>query len=220
MARLERDAATFGLSTADLMEQAGLAIAQEIRRTLGGVAGRRVLTLVGPGNNGGDGLVAARHLARWGASVFLYLTANRRDDPNLRLALSEDAQLLADSNDKDLKALEKVLSSSHVVVDAVLGTGRSRPIYGPLAEVMGHISVNARLPRDKRPLYVAVDVPTGVDAATGHADPLTPPADITLALGFPRLDTSSSPRRRVHRASSSRWTSASHRNCPRTYPWS
>ena len=187
MARLERDAATFGLSTADLMEQAGLAIAQEIRRTLGGVAGRRVLTLVGPGNNGGDGLVAARHLARWGASVFLYLTANRRDDPNLRLALSEDAQLLADSNDKDLKALEKVLSSSHVVVDAVLGTGRSRPIYGPLAEVMGHISVNARLPRDKRPLYVAVDVPTGVDAATGHADSLTPPANITLALGFPKV---------------------------------
>ena len=58
MARLESDAADFGFSTNDLMEQAGLAIAQEIRMVLGGTAGRRILTLVGPGNNGGDGLVA------------------------------------------------------------------------------------------------------------------------------------------------------------------
>ena len=116
MARLERDAAAFGRSTNDLMERAGLAIAREIRRALGGVAGRRVLTLVGPGNNGGDGLVAARHLARWGASVILYLATNRHDDdPNLRLALSEGAQAVAANGDEGLSALERALRSSHVV---------------------------------------------------------------------------------------------------------
>ena len=49
------------------------------------------------------------------------------------------------------------------------------------------MSKNAVLPKDKRPLYVAVDVPTGVDAATGRADPLTPRTDLTLALGFPKV---------------------------------
>ena len=188
MARLERDAAAFGRSTNDLMERAGLTIAREIPRTLGGVAGRRVLTLVGPGNNGGDGLVAARHLARWGASVLLFLATNRHDDdPNLRLALSEGAKLLAASRDEGLNLLERALRSSHVVIDAVLGTGRSRPLSGTLADVIARVSKNARLPRNRRPLYVAVDVPTGVDAATGRADPLTPRADVTLALGFPKV---------------------------------
>ena len=155
---------------------------------LGGTAGRRILTLVGPGNNGGDGLVAARHLARWGATVILYLATNRRDDdPNLRLALSEGAQLLTATSDDGLNALERALRSSHVVVDAVLGTGRSRPLSGTPADVMARVSKTARLPKDKRPLYVAVDVPTGVDAATGRADPLTPRTDLTLALGFPKV---------------------------------
>ena len=188
MARLERGTTAFGLSTDDLMEQAGLAIAQEIRRAVGGVAGKRVLTLVGPGNNGGDGLVVARHLARWGASVILFLATIRPDDdPNLRLALSEGAQAVSANSDDSLSALERALSSSHVVVDAVLGTGRSRPLSGTLADVMARVSKNANLPRDKRPLYVAVDVPTGIDAATGRADPLTPRTDLTLALGFPKV---------------------------------
>ena len=190
MARLERGTTAFGLSTDDLMEQAGLAIAQEIRRALGGtgVAGKRVLMLVGPGNNGGDGLVAARHLARWGASVILFLATIRPDDdPNLRLALSEGAQAVSANSNDSLSALERALRSSHVVVDAVLGTGRSRPLSGALANVMARVSKNADLPRNRRPLYVAVDVPTGIDAATGRADPLTPRTDLTLALGFPKV---------------------------------
>ena len=188
MARLERGTTAFGLSTDDLMEQAGLAIAQEIRRAVGGVAGKRVLTLVGPGNNGGDGLVVARHLACWGASVILFLATIRPDDdPNLRLALSEGAQAVSANSNDSLSALERALRSSHVVVDAVLGTGRSRPLSGALANVMARVSKNADLPRNRRPLYVAVDVPTGVDAATGRADPLTPRTDLTLALGFPKV---------------------------------
>ena len=187
MAGLEQGSEAFGISTDDLMETAGLAIARQIRKTLGGIAGRRILTLIGPGNNGGDGLVAARHLARWGASVTAYLTAHRPDDdPKLRLALSEGVQPINVTSDEGLNNLALSLASSDVVIDAVLGTGRSRPIAGPLAEVMQRVSINAHLPRDKRPLFVAVDVPTGIDAASGNADPLTPPADITLALGFPK----------------------------------
>jgi len=60
MRRLEEACASEGLPTDTLMERAGLAVAQEAHQSLGTVAGRRVLVLVGPGNNGGDGLVAAR----------------------------------------------------------------------------------------------------------------------------------------------------------------
>ncbi len=187
MAELEQGSDAFGISTDDLMETAGLAIAREIRKTLGGIAGRRVLALIGPGNNGGDGLVAARHLAQWGASVTVYLTTDRpEDDSKLQLALSEGVRPINVYNDAALKEIERCLASANVMVDAVLGTGRSRPISGPLADVMQRVSSNARMSRKKRPLFIAVDVPTGVDAASGNADPLTPTADITLALGFPK----------------------------------
>ena len=66
MQRLEREC---GVPVAQLMENAGLAVAQEAWLMLGEIAERRILVLVGPGNNGGDGLVAARHLKDWGADV-------------------------------------------------------------------------------------------------------------------------------------------------------
>ena len=188
MAKLEQSSEAFGISTDDLMETAGLGIAREVRAAKGGIADCRILVLVGPGNNGSDGLVAARLLARWGASVTVCLIANRPDDdPKLNLALSEGAQPLTVNSNDGQETLQRHLASSDVVIDAVLGTGRSRPISGPLAEVMSEVSQNASQPKAKRPLYVAVDVPTGVDAASGHADPLTPKVDVTLALGYPKV---------------------------------
>ena len=71
MQALEAASEAAGVSTDTLMENAGLACARHIRQRLGGAAGRRVAVLVGPGNNGADGLVLARHLARWGADVCL-----------------------------------------------------------------------------------------------------------------------------------------------------
>jgi NAD(P)H-hydrate epimerase len=79
MRALEQAAVDAGVLLDELMEQAGLAVAQEVWLTLGVVAGRRVLVLAGPGNNGGDALVAARHLAEWEADVVVYLLAPRDD---------------------------------------------------------------------------------------------------------------------------------------------
>ena len=74
MQRLERES---GVPVQQLMENAGLAVAQEAWLMLGEIAERRILVLVGPGNNGGDGLVAARHLKEWGADVICYLLKGR-----------------------------------------------------------------------------------------------------------------------------------------------
>ncbi|MCK4362967.1 MAG: bifunctional ADP-dependent NAD(P)H-hydrate dehydratase/NAD(P)H-hydrate epimerase, partial [Dehalococcoidia bacterium] len=62
MREIERGAAEQGLPNEVLMENAGLAIAQQVKGWLGSAVGQQILVLVGPGNNGGDGLVAARHL--------------------------------------------------------------------------------------------------------------------------------------------------------------
>ena len=69
MQAIESRSETAGVSTDALMDRAGLAVAQRVRHHWGPVTGVRMVILVGPGNNGGDGLVTARHLQRWGASV-------------------------------------------------------------------------------------------------------------------------------------------------------
>ena len=86
MRRVEEECARIGLPPSMLMENAGKAVAEEVRKILGTINQQRILVLIGPGNNGGDGLVAARHLHDWGAKVSLYLFSKRPpDDSNLEL---------------------------------------------------------------------------------------------------------------------------------------
>jgi len=73
MRQIDQECAKFGLPTNVLMENAGKAIAEETKRLLGAIDQQRILLLIGPGNNGGDGLVAARHFHDWGAKVSVYL---------------------------------------------------------------------------------------------------------------------------------------------------
>jgi hydroxyethylthiazole kinase-like uncharacterized protein yjeF len=184
---LEAACVGHGISTDDLMEQAGLAVAHEARNILDSAAGKRILVLVGPGNNGGDGLVAARHLARWGASVTAYLPLERHSpDPNLDLALLEEVNAQNTASDPDYRLLDRELQASHLVIDALLGTGRARPLEGPLGEVVHRLQY-------RKGLLLALDLPTGVDADTGHADPATPRADVTACLGFPKIGLFHSP---------------------------
>ena len=186
MRRLEEASADEGVSTDSLMENAGLAAASQVRKVLGTVAGCRVLTLVGPGNNGGDGLVAARHLRRWGAVVTAYLVRRRHQpDPKLKLALAGGVLTISDSDDPELKSLELELSRSPLVIDAVLGTGRSRPLEGMVKEVMLHL-IAARVRRPEMTV-IALDLPTGMDADTGQVDAACPQADFTVTLGYPKV---------------------------------
>lgn len=186
MRELEQQAVAAGTSLDELMEQAGLAVAQEAWLTLGTVAGRRILALCGPGNNGGDGLVAARHLADWEGDVVVYLLAPRpADDANLAKVRELKVPVLVASEDGEFAALQAALDGAELVVDALLGTGRSRPIEGVLAEILRRLGDAARRPRP--PKVVAVDLPTGVDADSGHADPLAVRADLTVTFGLAKV---------------------------------
>jgi hydroxyethylthiazole kinase-like uncharacterized protein yjeF len=186
MREIDGRCAGAGLPTEVLMENAGLAVAREVERLLGTVAGSQILVMVGPGNNGGDGLVAARHLHDWGAKVHLYL--RRREtgaDKNLSIALERG--ITYTQAEGELPPLD----STAVVIDALFGTGRLRP----LDETIKRILAQVRAAKESRPdlSIMALDLPSGLDADTGATDPACLTADVTVTLGFPKLGLFSFP---------------------------
>lgn len=202
MRELEKRADAAGHSYAAMMENAGCAVADAIQERMQ-VRGKRVLVLVGPGNNGGDGLVAARYLSQAGAQIICYLWKPRSpDDPNLDAARAHNVHCFQSEDEGNNKVLSKALQNVDVVVDALLGTGVTRPIEGSLKELLESVrqavhvrrsSAPTRLARlapppcpRKRglpvPYVVAVDVPSGVQSDTGKVDPATVPADLTVTF--------------------------------------
>ena len=185
MTDLEREAERQGTSTDTLMETAGLAVAEYARSRLGGAGGANVVILVGRGNNGADGLVAARHLRRRGAEVTACLLTQRPEvDPKLELARDHGVAVLELAGGEGMDAYERLLARSHLVIDSVLGTGRSRPLQGVVREAL--LRAVAARNGGRHPLLLALDLPTGLDADTGAVDEATPAMDATLALGFPK----------------------------------
>ena len=182
MTAVEQASELAGVSTDVLMENAGLAVAQGAR-DLVGAAGVRVMVLVGPGNNGADGLVAARHLRRWGAEVTCFVVAGRPDtDPKMDLALEYGVRVI---DAIGAEPFERMLSRSALVIDALLGTGSSRPLGGQVQEAMFGLA-NVRSAQE-HPRLLALDLPTGLNADTGEVDFSAVPCDVTFALAYPKV---------------------------------
>ena len=198
MRALEAAAVEAGGAERELMAQAGMAAAQEAWMAVGAMPERGVLFLVGPGNNGGDGLVAARELAEWGGTAFVYLLGPRpEDDPEWRAFVEADLPfMVAEQDDPTFERLEVLLGEASAVVDALLGIGATpgeRPMEGALAEVLKRVA--AAQERIAPPQVLALDVPTGVDADSGFADPLAVRADVTVTFGFAKVGLYSIPGR-------------------------
>lgn len=185
MREVERRAAERGATGPVLMAHAGRAVAQGVERLLGSVAFARVVVLCGPGNNGGDGLVAAAELRDRGARVTCFLFGRAgRDDSAFRFPIEQPDGVLRAERPGALDALRRALAGADVVLDAMLGTGRARPIAGPLAEVL---EAAREAIQAAGCLVVAVDLPTGMDCDTGQADPHALPAGHTFCLGLPKV---------------------------------
>jgi len=185
MVDMERQSAQMGLPPEVLMENAGLAAARAVKGWLGDVAGRRVLVLIGPGNNGGDGLVIARHLHDWGADVHLYIPRPRKDsDVNYQIVRDRGIHtILADDSDSRAE-LARLLSSVAAVVDSFFGTGKARPMEGAFREAA--LAVAAAKASNGGMQVIAVDLPSGLDADTGAVDDACFTADLTVTFACPK----------------------------------
>ena len=186
MRLIEERSEAAGVSTDRLMENAGLAVAERVRDQLGPPTGDTVVVLVGPGNNGGDGLVAARHLYTWGSRAVVYLCTARRDgDAQLGAVQARGVPVVDASEDEGLEQLKDLLSRAALVLDSVLGTGRSRPIEGRVKEIFDAV-LSVRSSRGG-PKLVALDIPSGLDADSGAADESCLAVDSTITLGYPKV---------------------------------
>ena len=185
MRQIERHAATIGLPSEILMENAGLKVAREVKEWMGRVAGCHILILVGPGNNGGDGLVAARHLYDWGANVHLYLPRPRPDsDGNYQLVLQRDIHIGLAGQTDDQGDLDSLIDSADAVIDALFGTGKARPLEGVSQQVLEKVKEAKQ--RNSGLQLIALDLPSGLDADTGAVDDACLFADLTVTLGYPK----------------------------------
>ncbi|GAI48743.1 unnamed protein product, partial [marine sediment metagenome] len=174
------------------MENAGKAIAEEARRILGAIDQQHILLLIGPGNNGGDGLVTARYLHDWRAKVNVCLCGQRPpDDANLELVQQRSITCLEAAKDKNLGKFDELLSSATCVIDALFGTGKARPLRGVFSQVLERVTqVKSKAPFLQ---IIAVDLPSGLDADNGAVDPACPYVDNTITLAFPKLGLLSFP---------------------------
>ncbi len=184
MRQAEQKCAAAGTTTAILMENAGRAVAESIKYEVK-TSGINILILVGPGNNGGDGLVAGRYLRTYGFGVTIYIMGNRPES-DVNLALARDHGLTVnDVNRVSINKFEEDLSNSGMVLDALLGTGKNRPITGKLGEILSTV-MEARKRRSDLKI-ISLDLPSGLDADTGLVDSACLYADETITLGFPKL---------------------------------
>ncbi len=179
-----------GLPGAVLMETAGRAVADAVSRCLAGRTGP-VAVIAGPGNNGGDGHVAARALRARGVDAVVYLAAARADvrgDARLHLdALERAGGVVHDlSTPAALAAHAAALAGAQVIVDALVGTGLGRALAGHLAAVVDHVNASAAT-------VVAADLPSGLDADTGVAAGAVVDADVTVTMAALKIALVSAP---------------------------
>ena len=177
MMQIEENGHEMGFLRKFMMENAGAAVTKRLVEKFVDVKSKNVLVFAGLGNNGGDGLVIARHLAGYGSNVTVFLLGevdNIRSEEcswnwNL-LEKMESIKLLTGGNLEDLNNLE-----FEIIIDGILGTGISGEIREPQASAITYINKS-------NAFKLAVDVSSGVDPDTGNKNSPHVTADMTVTF--------------------------------------
>ena len=180
---LELQAIDSGMTVKGLIEEAGLAVAQESWMLLGTLENRSIVVLVGPGNNGSDGLVAARHLHDWGANITIFAPKERSsDEENSELELRN-----LTIQTKSGKEIQSDLETADLVIDSLLGIGKNRSFSegDPISDTLRTLQLAKQ--SHQPPKVLAVDLPSGVDSDTGVIEPQTVAADITVTFSTAKV---------------------------------
>jgi NAD(P)H-hydrate epimerase len=172
-----------GVPSLVLMENAAIGVVEAVAEAFGEASSAAIFC--GPGNNGGDGLAVARHLSVRGWEARIFLVANSHPlsaDAAAQLAICRKAeiQILEIAGEKDLRVAMEAAADCDVVIDALFGTGLSRPLEGLFARVVDGIN---ELPLP----CVAIDLPSGLSA--DEPRPIGPHvrADLTVTFAAPKI---------------------------------
>lgn len=164
---LDENSAWFGVSAMQLMESAGKAVAAEANKL-----GESFVVVCGPGNNGGDGFSASRHLKSRPKVFYLHRPKTQEAYENVLRARNYKPFSITPET---IKALDKAIRESDVIIDAIFGTGVKAPVIDPAKSVIQMIN------RSKKAV-VSVDVPSGMDPDTGEIADIAVKPTVTVAL--------------------------------------
>jgi ADP-dependent NAD(P)H-hydrate dehydratase / NAD(P)H-hydrate epimerase len=160
----EQQAIDAGTSVEQLMERAGAALAEAVYRFAGPTP---ALVLCGPGNNGGDGYVAARHFAAHGVSVRIAATREPKSDA---------AKRARDEWGRDVELLSDTTSSAPLVIDCLFGTGLKRGLETAVCTQLSRLC-------GQSVVKVACDLPSGIETDSGAELSKVPEFDLTVTFG-------------------------------------
>ncbi len=179
MQELERCVFEGGAEPEALMEEAGRLMAAAVSQFCPRPG--TCLAFFGKGHNGGDALVAARVLSEGGWSVFLVPAYPEEDWAPLTARKWSQAGRCDTWSPGQLEKWRPASGTACVLLDGLLGIGAQGPLKGPVAEMCRRIN---HMRESSAATVFALDLPTGLDGATGQADPHTVVADVTLTVGF------------------------------------
>ncbi len=175
----------FGIPSLTLMENAGKAVAEITRSSY--PEARFFAIFCGKGNNGGDGLVVARHLHQQGLKVEVFLLANESNltgdsKTNLEALKNQNPVPIIHelSSEPELNESLSSLEEADIIIDALLGTGSKGPLHGMVAQAVDAIN-------DSNKPVVSIDIPTGINPDKGFPTGKCIIPALTIMLGLPKL---------------------------------
>lgn len=181
MRQLDKAAQTrFSIPSLILMENAGIQSVRYIEESYGSLKDKNIAVVCGKGNNGGDGLVIARHLSNKGAYVSVYLLSDAKDvskDSKTNLEIIKNMKMPVYTGASNIQA---GLKKADIIIDAIFGTGLKKDISGIYAKTIDLIN------RSKKPV-VAVDIPSGIDSDNGQIKGCAVKADLTVTFCLPKI---------------------------------
>ena len=180
MMQIEENGHQMGFLRKFMMENAGAASVKRLIEKFGDITSKNVLVFAGLGNNGGDGLVIARHLAGYGATVTVFLLGEpdniRSEECSWNWNLLEKMKSIKLFTAGNLDHLND--SEFDIIIDGILGTGISGEIREPQASTITFINKSSAF-------KLAVDVPSGVDPDTGNKN--SPHVIVDITVTFHRM---------------------------------
>lgn len=168
-----------------LMENAGITVAKEVMASLKNKNNKNVAVFCGLGNNGGDGLVAARHLMNLDIRVDIYIIGNPefyKGDAkiNYDILTSIEASIFVIENQRDLNKLEDIIDKYAVLIDGIFGTGLHRCIEGIEKNVISIMN-------NSKKEIISIDIPSGISGDDGQVYGIAVKAHKTIVFQLPKI---------------------------------